>query len=571
MPLEIQRSFPQYWKGENDEGSKNQFEAELLGAQLKRAGYSFPWSYHKITNLRAGKKLADNFHELSGNRLNVVVYNFVDMLSHARTDMEVIKELADDEAAYRSLTASWFEHSPLLDMMRQIAVAGHRMVITTDHGNIKIDHPVKVIGDKTTNTNLRYKQGKNLNFESIANFDIVEAIAKNAPSSDYGKTAQKIRDSQAFKSSTGKPKYDFGFIEIFPYGSKNFGDFLKLLEEQAALNLEKQGMKVNEKIMVKQSNGTLKQTSTTQLKRECKLLLLEVFRLASEANIELIKNIKPRVILLSGDAALNNLRGFSMGKRDNASMITEEIFNMNKVVFDISHMATLFETVCDVFELKKENKSNNKFQVGKVKVKKMRAFGGLPSMLVLQVPHFSGYSGWTWNSDSAEVVGAIIDNHVLGRRYDAIEGFGNSVLRKVKNDAKKNHGSTRRPFVNKTIISKIKKNATMQKVAKEIFDKDLKSSGQKRAAMQAFTSVTSSTISACEEVAPILEKERNVGRQFTDEVLQASAFLNKNESLIPPRIRNQHFSDILEDLANELKNRKSLTTALLKEIIDDYK
>lgn len=173
MPLEIQRTFPQYWRGENDEGSKNQFEAELLGAQLKRAGYSFPWSYHKITNLRAGKKLADNFHELSGNRLNVVVYNFVDMLSHARTDMEVIKELADDEAAYRSLTASWFEHSPLLDMMRQIAEAGHRMVITTDHGTIRVDEPVKIVGDRNTNTNLRYKLGKNLNHDSrnVLEFD----------------------------------------------------------------------------------------------------------------------------------------------------------------------------------------------------------------------------------------------------------------------------------------------------------------------------------------------------------------------------------------------------------------
>ena len=166
MPLEIQRSFPQYWKGENDEGSKNQFEGELLGALLKRKGYSFPWSYHKITNLRAGKKLADNFHQLQSNRLSVVVYNFVDMLSHARTDMEVIKELADDEAAYRSLTSSWFEHSPLFDMMRQIAESGARMIITTDHGTIRVDEPNKIVGDRNTNTNLRYKLGKNLNYDA---------------------------------------------------------------------------------------------------------------------------------------------------------------------------------------------------------------------------------------------------------------------------------------------------------------------------------------------------------------------------------------------------------------------
>ena len=164
MPAEIERTYPQWWKGENDEGSKNQFEAELLGELLKRSGHDIPWSYHKITNLRAGKRLADTYHELEGNRLNVVVYNFVDMLSHARTDMEVIKELADDESAYRSLTGSWFEHSPLADIMRQIAASGHRMVITTDHGTIRVDEPLKIVGDRNTNSNLRYKLGKNLNY-----------------------------------------------------------------------------------------------------------------------------------------------------------------------------------------------------------------------------------------------------------------------------------------------------------------------------------------------------------------------------------------------------------------------
>jgi len=123
-------------------------------------------SYHKITNLHAGKKLADRFHELKGQEVITVVYNFVDMLSHARSEMEVIKELADDEAAYRSLTHSWFQHSPLKEMMDAMAEMGGRMILTTDHGTVRVDHPVEVRGDRETNSNLRYKVGRNLGYDA---------------------------------------------------------------------------------------------------------------------------------------------------------------------------------------------------------------------------------------------------------------------------------------------------------------------------------------------------------------------------------------------------------------------
>ena len=102
---------------------------------------------------------------LKENDLNVIVYNFVDMLSHARTDMAMIRELAPDEAAYRSITKSWFEHSPLFDIIRKVAEKGHRLAVTTDHGTIRVKRPVKIIGDKSVNTNLRFKQGKNLGFD----------------------------------------------------------------------------------------------------------------------------------------------------------------------------------------------------------------------------------------------------------------------------------------------------------------------------------------------------------------------------------------------------------------------
>lgn len=172
MPGEIAKKYPQYWRGEEDEGGKNLFEKELLEAQLKRLGRNCKWSYHKITNFAAGKKLADNVNQLLENNLNVIVYNFVDMLSHARTEMEVIRELADDEQAYRSLTVSWFDHSPLHEIVKKIADSGKRLILTTDHGTVRVTNPVKIVGEKSTNTNLRYKTGRNLTYKQKEVFQV---------------------------------------------------------------------------------------------------------------------------------------------------------------------------------------------------------------------------------------------------------------------------------------------------------------------------------------------------------------------------------------------------------------
>ena len=165
LPSEIQKKYPQYWLGEQDEGSKNQFEKELLGEQLKRYGHSEKYSYHKVLNMSFGRKVVDSLPNLMNNPLNVIVYNFVDMLSHARTEMEIIRELADDESAYRSITVSWFEHSPLYDIVKYLGSKDVNLLITTDHGSIRVHNPVQIIGDKTTNTNLRYKVGKSLNYK----------------------------------------------------------------------------------------------------------------------------------------------------------------------------------------------------------------------------------------------------------------------------------------------------------------------------------------------------------------------------------------------------------------------
>lgn len=172
LPSEIEKKYPKYWVNEDEEGTKNQFEGELLGENLKRHAKNISYSYTKILNLNSGRKLAETLPNLMGNKFNVIVYNFVDMLSHARTEMEVIRELADDEAAYRSLTVSWFEHSPLFDIIRILAEKKANLIITTDHGSVRVSNPVKIIGDRNTNTNLRYKIGRTLNYDKREVFEV---------------------------------------------------------------------------------------------------------------------------------------------------------------------------------------------------------------------------------------------------------------------------------------------------------------------------------------------------------------------------------------------------------------
>ncbi len=160
MPSMIAKKYPQMWLNENDQGGKNQFEEQLLGEYLKRYGKNVKYSYAKILNADFGKRVFDNFHQLMDNALNVVVFNFVDMLSHAGTDVNVVRELADDEKSYRSVTASWFENSVLLDMLKYLSEKKIPVFIATDHGTIKVERPLKMVGEREVNTNLRYKVGR---------------------------------------------------------------------------------------------------------------------------------------------------------------------------------------------------------------------------------------------------------------------------------------------------------------------------------------------------------------------------------------------------------------------------
>lgn len=172
MPLQIERMYPSLWVDEDSDEGKNLNESPLIASLLERYRKKYKFSYNKINDSGAGERLLRDFSQLLNNDLNVVVLNFIDMLSHARTESKMIRELASTNAAYRSLTESWFRHSSTLELFKKIAASGYKVVLTTDHGTVRADNPVKVIGDKNTNTNLRYKVGKNLSYNSRQVYEI---------------------------------------------------------------------------------------------------------------------------------------------------------------------------------------------------------------------------------------------------------------------------------------------------------------------------------------------------------------------------------------------------------------
>lgn len=185
MPLEMEKRHPNFWKNDTDEGGKNLHENDFLEAQLKRLGLPIQHAYYKISNLRTGKELADNYNKTKQNDLTTIVYNFVDMLSHAKTEMEVIKELAGDDKAYRSLTESWFKNSPLYEIIQKAQALGQKLVVTTDHGTINCKHPSKVIGDKNISANLRYKTGRSLSFDNKDVYAVKDPASIYLPSISF--------------------------------------------------------------------------------------------------------------------------------------------------------------------------------------------------------------------------------------------------------------------------------------------------------------------------------------------------------------------------------------------------
>ena len=181
MPRQIEKMFPELWVDDDSEEGKNLNESPLIQTLLERFRRKDSFSYNKINDSAGCERLLRDFNQLLTHDLNVVVLNFIDMLSHARTESKMIRELASTNAAYRSLTESWFRHSPVLELFRRIAASGAKIILTTDHGTIRVDNPIKVVGDKNTNTNLRYKLGKNLSYNNRQVFEIKHPEAFGLP------------------------------------------------------------------------------------------------------------------------------------------------------------------------------------------------------------------------------------------------------------------------------------------------------------------------------------------------------------------------------------------------------
>ena len=174
MPEQIQKMFPDLWVDEDEEEGKNLNEEPLIQTQLERYRRRNTFSYHKINTSQDADRFISQFNQLERNDLNVVVFNFIDMLSHARTESKMVRELANNESAYRSITLSWFRHSVISDLFRQLAQTDYRVIITTDHGSIRANNPVKIVGDRNTNTNLRYKLGKNLGYDANKDLFVIK-------------------------------------------------------------------------------------------------------------------------------------------------------------------------------------------------------------------------------------------------------------------------------------------------------------------------------------------------------------------------------------------------------------
>jgi CheY-like chemotaxis protein len=226
LPSEIEKLYPSLWEDDDNEGNKNQHEEELLQKQMIRLGRKEKLYFDKVSNLKSPRKLTDTVRNVLESDLSVMVFNFVDMISHARTEMDMIKELASNEKAYRSLTLSWFNHSSLHDLLKILAGNNIQVVITTDHGSIRVDNPVKIIGDRETNTNLRYKLGRNLNYKTKQVFEVINPRDAYLPSRNVSTTYIFAQNKDFFVYPNNYNYYANYFENTFQHGGISLEEIL---------------------------------------------------------------------------------------------------------------------------------------------------------------------------------------------------------------------------------------------------------------------------------------------------------------------------------------------------------
>ena len=226
MPVDIAKMFPHLWVNEDEDEGKNLNESELVQTLFERYRRQCRFSYTKINDSTAGEKLLRDFSNLSGYQLNVVVLNFIDMLSHARTESRMIRELARTDAAYRSLAESWFRHSAAFELFKRIAQSGAKIVLTTDHGTIRVDTPLKVVGDKNTNTNLRYKVGKNLAYNSRQVYEMKKPATFGLPAPNVSSTYIFAGNNDFFAYPNNYNYYVQYYTDTFQHGGISLEEML---------------------------------------------------------------------------------------------------------------------------------------------------------------------------------------------------------------------------------------------------------------------------------------------------------------------------------------------------------
>ena len=226
MPVDIEKMFPDLWVDEESEEGKNLNEAPLIQTLLDRYRRKVHFSYSKMNDSAAGEKLMQNFGMFKNYELNVLVFNFVDMLSHARTESKMIRELANTDEAYRSLTESWFKNSNVLEIFKLMAQNDYKIVLTTDHGTIKVDRPINVIGDKNINTNLRYKVGKSLTYNSKQVYEIKQPKRVGLPAPNISSTYIFAMNRDFFAYPNNYNYYVSYYNETFQHGGISMEEML---------------------------------------------------------------------------------------------------------------------------------------------------------------------------------------------------------------------------------------------------------------------------------------------------------------------------------------------------------
>lgn len=226
MPSKIAEMFPELWVDEDEEEGKNLNEEPLIRTQIERFRRHNTFSYHKINGTAGGEKIVERLNELLRNDFNVIVVNFIDMLSHARTESKMVRELANTESAYRSITLSWFQHSVMSELLRKLSETDCKVIITTDHGSIRASKAVKIVGDRNTNTNLRYKLGKNLNFSSKDVFVIKDPRKAQLPAPNLS-TAYVFATGNSFFAYPNNYNYYVSYYKnTFQHGGISMEEML---------------------------------------------------------------------------------------------------------------------------------------------------------------------------------------------------------------------------------------------------------------------------------------------------------------------------------------------------------